>query len=100
MGFADGSVLELSAHRDSRLARAIVHRVHRETHVLNAAESLVGTYFIPLLRDGLVSRSVDATQDRVEVKLDVTLGGGPSLIRVRYRRIVPQGLQVKPAVAA
>ncbi len=78
----------------------LIHRWNRETHVLNAAESLTGTYFIPLLRDGLASRSLDATQDRVEVKLDVTFGAGPSLIRVRGRRIVPQGLQVKPAVAA
>jgi hypothetical protein len=78
----------------------MIQRWNRESHVLNAAESLVGTYFIPLLRDGMVSRSLDATQDRVEVKLDVTFGAGPSKIIVRGRRVVPQGLQVKPAAAA
>lgn len=78
----------------------LIQRWNRETHVLNAAESLTGTYFIPLLRDGMVSRSLDATQDRVEVKLDVTFGAGPTRIITRGRRIVPQGLQVKPAAAA
>ena len=73
---------------------------NRETHVNNAAENLTGTYFIPALRDGLASRGIDATQDRVEIKLDVTLGGGPSNVIVRGRRIIPQGLQVNPAQAA
>ena len=78
----------------------LIQRWNRESHVLNAAESLTGTYFIPLLRDGMASRSLDATSDRVEVKLDVTFGAGPSRIIVRGRRIVPQGLQIKPAAAA
>jgi len=73
---------------------------NRETHVNNAAESLAGTYFIPALRDGMVSRAIDATQDRVEIKLDVTFGAGPSNVIVRGRRTIPQGLQVKPAQAA
>ena len=73
---------------------------NRETHVNNAAESLSGTYFVPALRDGMASRGIDATQDRVEVKLDVTFGAGPSNVIVRGRRIIPQGLQVKPAQAA
>ena len=78
----------------------LIQRWNRESHVLNAAESLTGTYFIPLLRDGMASRSLDATSDRVEVKLDVTFGAGPSRIIVRGRRIVPQGLIIKPAIAA
>src|SRR5258708_22573754 len=78
----------------------LIQRWSRESHVLNAAESLTGTYFIPLLRDGMASRSLDATSDRVEVKLDVTFGAGPSRIIVRARRIVPHALQVKPAAAA
>jgi len=70
---------------------------NRESHVNNTAESLTGTYFVPALRDGLASRGIDASADRVEVKLDVTLGGGPSNVIIRGRRIVPQGLQVKAA---
>ena len=73
---------------------------NRETHVNNAAESLTGTYFVPALRDGMASRGIDATQDRVEVKFDVLFAAGPSQIIVRGRRIIPQGLQVKPAAAA
>jgi len=78
----------------------MIHDWNRETHVNNAAESLVGTYFIPALRDGMASRGIDAMQDRVEVKLDVTLGGGPSNVIVRGRRIQQQALQVQPAAAA
>jgi len=73
---------------------------NRETHVNNAAESLAGTYFVPALRDGMASRGIDATTDRVEVKLDVTFAAGPSNVIIRGRRIIPQGLQVKPAQAA
>ncbi|HET7107800.1 MAG TPA: hypothetical protein VFI38_13400 [Candidatus Acidoferrum sp.] len=78
----------------------MIQNWNRETHVNNAAESLVGTYFIPALRDGMASRGIDASQDRVEIKLDVTLGGGPSQVVVRGRRIIPQGLSVAPAKAA
>jgi hypothetical protein len=78
----------------------MIHNWNRETHVNSAAESLVGTYFVPALRDGMASRGIDASQDRVEIKLDVTLGGGPSNVIIRGRRIVPQGLQVMPASAA
>ena len=75
----------------------MIQNWNRESHVNNAAENLTGTYFIPALRDGLASRGIDASQDRVEVKLDVTLGGGPSNVILRGRRIVYQGLQVKAA---
>jgi hypothetical protein len=78
----------------------MIHDWNRETHVNNAAENLAGTYFVPALRDGMVSRGIDATQDRVEIKLDVVFAAGPSNVIVRGRRIVPQGLQVKPATAA
>lgn len=79
---------------------AMIHNWNRETHVNSAAESLVGTYFIPALRDGMASRGIDASADRVEIKLDVTFGAGPSNVIIRGRRIVPQGLQVNPAKAA
>ncbi len=79
---------------------AMIQNWNRESHVNNAAESLAGTYFVPLLRDGMASRAPDASQDRVEVKLDVTFGAGPSNVIVRGRRIVAQGLQVKPGQAA
>lgn len=78
----------------------LIQRWNRETHVNNAAESLVGTYFVPALRDGMASRGIDATQDRVEVKLDVTLAGGPSNVIVRGRRIMAQALKVAAAQAA
>ena len=78
----------------------MIQNWNRETHVNNAAENLAGTYFIPALRDGMVSRGIDASADRVEIKFDVTLAGGPSSILVRGRRIVPQGLQVAMAKAA
>lgn len=78
----------------------MIQRWNRETHVNSAAESLIGTYFVPALRDGMASRGVDATQDRVEVKFDVTFAAGPSNIIIRGRRIVPQALQVQPASAA
>jgi hypothetical protein len=78
---------------------SMIRAWNRETHVNNAAENLTGTYFIPALRDGLASRGIEATQDRVEIKLDVTLGAGPSNVIVRGRRIQQQALQVKPASA-
>ena len=78
----------------------MIQNWNRETHVNNAAESLVGTYFIPALRDGMASRGIDASQDRVEIKLDVTFGAGPSNILIRGRRIIPQALSVAPAKAA
>ena len=56
----------------------MIQRWNQETHVSNPAESLAG-HFIPALRDGLVSRGVEALNDRVEIKLDVTLGAGPSM---------------------
>jgi hypothetical protein len=70
---------------------------NRETHVNNAAESLVGTYFVPALRDGMASRGIDASADRVEIKLDVTFGAGPSNVIIRGRRIQQSALQVKAA---
>jgi len=79
---------------------AMIHAWNRETHVNSAAENLAGTYFVPALRDGMASRGIDASTDRVEVKLDVTLAGGPSNVIIRGRRIMPQALQVKPAAAA
>jgi hypothetical protein len=75
----------------------MIQNWNRETHVNNAAESLAGTYFIPALRDGLVSRSIEAITDRVEIKLDVTFAAGPSNVILRGRRIIPGGLQVKAA---
>jgi hypothetical protein len=78
----------------------MIQNWNRETHVNNAAESLVGTYFIPALRDGMASRGIDASQDRVEIKLDVTFGAGPSQILIRGRRIIPQALSVAAAKAA
>jgi len=75
----------------------MIQNWNRETHVNNAAESLVGTYFVPALRDGMASRGIDASADRVEIKLDVTLGGGPSNVIIRGRRIMQSALQVKAA---
>jgi hypothetical protein len=75
----------------------MIQRWNQETHVSNPAESLTGTYFIPALRDGLVSRGVEALNDRVEIKLDVTLAGGPSNVLIRGRRVIPQSLNVGQA---
>lgn len=75
----------------------MIQNWNRETHVNNAAESLVGTYFVPALRDGMASRGIDASSDRVEIKLDVTLGAGPSNVIIRGRRIQQSALQVKAA---
>jgi hypothetical protein len=75
----------------------VIQRWNRESHVVNAAEDLNGIYFIPALRDGMFTRAIDATLDRVECKLDVTFGAGPTNIIVRARRISPQALQVRKA---
>jgi hypothetical protein len=75
----------------------MIQNWNRETHVNNAAESLVGTYFVPALRDGMASRGIDASADRVEIKLDVTFGAGPSNVIIRGRRIQQSALQVKAA---
>jgi len=77
-----------------------IQRWNQETHVNNAAESLSGTYFLPCLRDGMYTRSIDATASRLEIKFDVTFGAGPSNIIVRGRRIKPKSLQVQPAAKA
>src|SRR5262249_23873669 len=53
----------------------MIHAWNRETHVNNSAESLAGTYFVLALRDDMATRGVDASADRVEIKLDVTLAG-------------------------
>jgi hypothetical protein len=78
----------------------MIQNWNRETHVNNAAENLAGTYFIPALRDGMATRGIDASADRVEIKLDVTFAAGPSNVLIRGRRIIPQGLSVAPAKAA
>jgi hypothetical protein len=78
----------------------VIHRWNQETHVNNSAESLVGIYFVPALRDGMVSRAVDAGANRVEVKLDVTFGAGPSNVIIRGRRVQAKALQVDPAKVA
>ncbi len=78
----------------------IIHRWNQETHVNNAAESLNGIYFVPALRDGMVSRAIDAGANRVEVKFDVTFGAGPSNIIIRGRRLQAKALQVDPAKVA
>ena len=78
----------------------IIQRWNQETHVNNAAESLTGTYFIPCLRDGMYTRSIDATASRLEIKLDVTFGAGPSFVIIRGRRIRAKALQVQPAAKA
>ena len=75
----------------------MIQNWNRETHVNNAAESLVGTYFVPALRDGMASRGIDASADRVEIKLDVTFAAGPSNVIIRGRRIQQSALQVKAA---
>ena len=75
----------------------MIQRWNQETHVSNPAESLTGTYFVPALRDGLVSRGVEALNDRVEIKLDVTFGAGPSNVLIRGRRVIPQALNVGQA---
>jgi hypothetical protein len=79
---------------------AIIQRWNQETHVNNAAENLAGTYFVPCLRDGMVSRGIDAGANRVEIKLDVTFAAGPSNIIVRGRRVQAKALQVQPSAAA
>jgi hypothetical protein len=78
----------------------MIKRWNQETHVSNPAESLAGTYFVPALRDGMVSRGIEAQNDRVEIKLDVTFATGPSNVLIRGRRVVPQALQVAAATKA
>lgn len=78
----------------------ILHRWNQETHVNNSAESLSGIYFVPALRDGMVSRGIDAGANRVEIKFDVTFGAGPSNIITRYRRVQAKALQVQPSAVA
>lgn len=77
-----------------------IHRWNQETHVNNSAESLTGIYFVPALRDGMVSRGIDAGANRVEIKFDVTFGAGPSNIIIRGRRIQAKALQVDAAAVA
>lgn len=72
-----------------------IQRWNRETHVNSAAESLTGAYFIPALRDGMYTRSIDCLDVKGEVKLNVTLGGGAvRQVTLRARRIKPLGLKV------
>ena len=76
----------------------MLERFTRESHVYNAAESLTGTYFVAALRDGMYTRAIDALTDKVQVKFDVTLGGGTQRqIRVIGRRIKPLALKVASA---
>lgn len=72
-----------------------IQRWNRETHVNSAAEALTGLYFVPLLRDGMYKRAVDASDQRIEVKLDLTLGGGTTRkVIVQGRRIIPLNTQI------
>jgi hypothetical protein len=73
---------------------AMIQRWNQETHVNNAAEALAGSYFLPCLRDGMFTRSIDATASRLEIKFDVTFAAGPSNIIIRGRRIKAKALQV------
>ncbi len=76
----------------------LIQRWNRETHVYSAAEDLTGNYFIPCLRDGMYKRALDNLENRLELKFDVTLGGGTvRQLRLHGRRIIPLGLQVRGA---
>lgn len=76
----------------------LIQRWSRERYVNSAAEALTGTYFVAALRDGMYTRAIDALQDRLEQKFDVTLGAGTTRrIRIHGRRIVPKALQVRAA---
>lgn len=71
----------------------LIHRFNRETHVNSAAESLTGVYFIAALRDGMITRAIDASDQKLEVLLDVTLGAGTTRqVILHGRRIIPVAL--------
>lgn len=75
---------------------AMIQRWNRELFITNPTEVQTGIYYIPALRDGMVSRALDMKVVKPDVKLDVTLGGGTvRRVIVHGRRIVPQALEVQ-----
>src|SRR5712691_36557 len=83
---------------------AMIRQWNRETHVNNSAESLLGLYFIPALRDGMYKRAIDCLDAKLDIKADVTLGGGTTRnLKLYARRIIPLAINAvgtKAAVAA
>lgn len=54
--------------------------------------NLTGIYALTL-RDGLWSRAMDASASPIDIKLDVTFPGNPTLIRLFGRKLVPFGIR-------
>jgi hypothetical protein len=74
---------------------------NRETHVNNAAEVLTGLFFIPALRDGMYKRAIDCLDAKLDIKADVTLGGGTVRnLKLYGRRIIPLAINAVGAKAA
>lgn len=57
----------------------------------SATTPLQGIYGIPL-RDGMISRAIDALQAPITIKLDVSAPGSARLVRLLVRRSVPGGV--------
>jgi hypothetical protein len=70
----------------------MIRRVNLESVL--PSEALTGLYYLSLLADGMVSRALDATQEKAELILDVTLGSGTIRnVTMRARRIKPHYLR-------
>lgn len=73
---------------------AVIRRFNRAL-ITNPSEVLTGLYYVNALRDGMVSRAIDASDSKVVVRLDVTLGAGTTRrVTLHGRRIVPSALKV------
>lgn len=78
----------------------MIRQWNRETHVNNSAESLTGLYFIPALRDGMYKRAIDCLDAKLDIKADVTLGGGTVRnLKLYARRIIPLAINAVGAKA-
>lgn len=77
---------------------SFIRRAYTQPMFTSENEDLTGIYAIPL-RDGMFTRGISALTAPITVKLDVTFTGSPdtNLIRLLCRRMVPGGVQRRPA---
>ena len=79
-----------------------IQRWNRETHISDPNFVQTGLYWIPALRDGMYTRSVDASDTRLDMRANVTFTGGADqdFVILTGKRIIPLGIDASAAATS
>jgi hypothetical protein len=79
-----------------------IQRWNRETHISDPNFVQTGLYWVPCLRDGMYTRSIDSTDTRLDVRADVNFTGGTDqdFLILTGRRIIPLGIDASAAATS